>query len=362
MQFLIPDICTPNQYVHDLACALEELGHKVLWNSDNLFYSQYEFDVIASQWPEGYFRTHRSMGGIKNLKLHHLQDLEKKLKQARKKTLIIAFVHNAKPRPSGNQKLDEILNKLFQINYDTAHAFVHLSKQSISEIKSHYPEHIYKDKPSLIISQGLHEQLRLSYPCLKNQIEPIDSPEAFRIFVPGAIRYWSELTVLIRAFLEARIPNKQLVIAGKGHIVVGRHPVKLLRRTAIRSIPGVFLFARRLNDEMLCREIIAADILVSPRLSATNSAIPYLAATFSKRCIGPNVGNLPDALKELNGIVFEPENPSSLARAMETAYNQKNFCFVPEPPCPSWREIAQQLEQFIMMLQHQNLVKETSLN
>jgi glycosyltransferase involved in cell wall biosynthesis len=362
MQILIPDICQPNTYVHDLAYAFEELGHQVLWGDDNLFYSKWQPDVIACQWPEGYFRTsYFRIGSLQNLEIYHLEALQNKLDQVKKNTLILAFVHNIKPRPTGNRELDSKLEKLFQISYGSSHAFVHLSKQSISEIRSYYPEHIYKDKPSLIISHGLNEQLRHSYPLSHKEIEQ-KKIEEFRIFVPGTIRYWSELTFLIRAFIEARIPNKRLVIAGGGPVFEGRHPVKPLRRAAIKSIPGVSLFARRLNDEMLCREIVAADILVSPRLWATNSGIPYLAATFAKRCIGPNVGNLPDALKELNGIIFEPENPSSLARAMETAYNQRNFCFVPDPPCPSWRDIAQQIEEFIVMLKNQSLVQETNLN
>ncbi|AFY79484.1 MAG: glycosyltransferase [Hydrococcus sp. C42_A2020_068] len=358
MKILIPDLCVPNTYIHDLAFALEELGHEVLWNSDNLFFSQWVPDVIVSQWAEGYFRTSSFLKEITNLQPHHLEFLENKLKQIKKKTLILAFVHNVKPRPTGIRQFDKNLEKLFQINYDSAHAFVHLGKQSISELSTYYPEYIYKNKPLLTISHGLHEQLKLNYLPLDR---PIDKADSFRIFVPGAIRFWSELTFLIRAFIKAKIPKKQSIIAGNGY-VLERSPLKPLRRTLIKSIPGVFLYGRRLDDKTLCRETIAADLVIAPRLQATNSGIPYLAATFGKRCLGPNVGNIPEALKELNGILFEPGDISSLARAMEKAYHERDYFSLPEPPCPSWREIAQQIESFIFTLKNRNLVSNKSFN
>ena len=344
IKFLIPDICIPNTYVHDLAFSLQEIGHEVVWGDNNFFYSRWQPDVIASQWPEGYFRSY---DGSKKMQPYHLTALQDKLDSWRQKTLIIAFVHNIKARATGSQDLDTQLYKLFEMSYGAAHAFVHLGKNSISELHRHYSPEVYQDKPLLVISQGLHEQLSCCYPLPNDQV---DSSQSFRIFVPGAIRTWAEVTFLIRAFLEARIPNKKLVIAGGGLLFDGKHPMKVLRCAAIRSIPGVLLFGHRLDDLKLSQEILSADILIAPRLWATNSAIPYLAATFGKRCIGPNIGNLPEALSDLNGILFDPGCHSSLARAMEIAYEKREVDFLPDPPCPSWREIAKEIENFVMIL------------
>jgi glycosyltransferase involved in cell wall biosynthesis len=346
MRILIPDFCVPNTYVHDLAFALEKLGHEVIWNSDNLFFSQWVPDVILSQWAEGYFRTSSFLQEITRLQTHHLELLEKRLDRIREKTLIVAFVHNVQPRRTGLSQYDSNLEKLFQINYESADAFVHLGNQSVSDFNKHYPEHIYKNKPYLIISQGLHELLKLNYPSKNTAIALSDE---FRIFVPGAIRYWSELTFLIQAFLAAKIPKKKLVIAGSGYVLEGSL-LKPFRRALIKKIPGVTLFGRRLDDETLCREIVAADLVISPRLKATNSAIPYLAATYGKRCLGPNVGNLPEALNELDGILFEPGEVTTLTRAIEKAYSDRHTFLLPDPPCPSWQEIAKQIEAFIVSL------------
>lgn len=357
MQILIPDFCVPNTYVDDLAFSLGELKHEVIWNSDNFFFSQWVPDVILSQWAEGYFRTSSFLPNITNLKSHHLELLEKKLDRIREKTLIIAFVHNVQPRLTGMPQFDRNLEKLFEINYNSAHAFVHLGKQSVLDFSKYYPEEVYKNKPYLIVSQGLHELLKLNYPSTDKAIASTDE---FRIFVPGAIRYWSELTFLIKAFLAAKIPNKKLVIAGSGYVLEGSF-LKPFRRTLIKNLPGVTLFGRRLDDETLCRETVAADLVISPRLEATNSAIPYLAATYGKRCLGPNVGNLPEALQELNGILFEPGDVSSLVRALEKAYSDRDTFSLPDPPCPSWQEIAKQIDAFMVNLKSDNTTAKLSL-
>jgi glycosyltransferase involved in cell wall biosynthesis len=349
MKILLPDLCVINTYVHDLAFALEDLGHQVIWNGDNLFYSERIPDVILSQWAGGYLHDFYTLQEKRAIDFDRLETLEKKLKQLADKTLIIAFVHNIKPRTNNTQEAAKKQEKLFQINYDSAHAFVHLGQQSIIEFGNYYPKSVYQDKPLLKISHGLNERLKKSSCSLEQQFT---NSESFRIFVPGAIRYWSEITFLLRGFLEAKIPQKKLIIAGSGNVIEGRKPLKFLRRISLESIPGVTLFGRRLDDETLCREIRTADLLIAPRLWATNSGIPYLAATFGKRCLGPNVGNLPEALKELNGILFEPENPSSLARAIEKAYSNRDTFSLPEPPCPSWQEIAKQIEAFIISLKH----------
>jgi glycosyltransferase involved in cell wall biosynthesis len=347
MQILIPDVCIPNTYIHDLAFALTELGHEIVWNSDNLFYSRLQPDVIISQWAEGYFRKR---GELEKLKPYHLETLENNLSLWRQKTLIISFVHNVKPRPTGIQNLDINLERLFEINYNVAHGFVHLGQKSISDFENYYPPSVYKDKPSLVISHGLNELLRQKYPPEKNGV---DKTNEFRIFVPGAIRFWSELALLIRAFIEARIPHKKLVIGGQGY-KLEQSPVRLLARVVISNIPGILLFGRRLNDLEMRDELVAADIVVSPRIQATNSGIPYLAATYGKRCIAPNVGNLPEALEELKGILFEPNNPSSLAKAMEQVYRERETVLLPNPPCPSWQEIAREIENFITKLKQRD--------
>ena len=348
MQILIPYLCVPNTYVHDFAQALEGQKHQVIWGSDNLFYNHWQPDVVASHWAEGYlFSLSQQLGSIRKVKDYHLEELHSNLKQKREKTLILAFVHNVKPRYGKDRNFNSLLNKLFTINYDTAHAFVHLGQESIIELQEFYPVEVYQNKPVLVISHGLNELFRASYP-LTSETKP--KSDNFRIFVPGKIRDSQELSFIIQAFLKAKIPSKQLIIAGGGPVLQGKNPLKPIKKTAINLLPGVTIFARRLSDQEQYNELVNADIVLAPRLSATNSGIPYLAATYRKRCIAARVGNLPSAIAELQGILFEPYNLTSLVEAMELAYQQRHLDVLSNQPCPTWQEIIQQIENFIFTL------------
>jgi hypothetical protein len=365
MKFLLPDLCIPNTYIDDFSFALKEQGHQIVWGSEHLWDApdESDIDVIASQWAEGYLRNPRiQVNTVEQLESHHLDNLHSQLQRWREKALIIAFVHNVKPRYGKDERLNKLSSRLFEINYDTAHGLVHLGKESISELEAFYPAKI-SQKPVLLISHGLNELFRTSYPASQGE-----KSDRFRIFVPGTIRYQSELSFLLRAFWQASIPDgtykplnsiqgtvphKQLIIAGSGSVVGGRHPVRLMRKIVANSLPGVTLFGRRLSDREQYQELLKADIVLSPRLAATNSGIPYLAATYGKRCIVPKVGNLPSVSKELEGILFEPGNCSSLVAAMELAYQQRNLPPLSSQPCPTWQEIAEQIESFILMLKQQ---------
>jgi hypothetical protein len=348
MKFLLPDFCIPNTYIDDLSFALKRQGHQIIWGSENLWNApdELDIDIIASQWAEGYLRNPRiQLNTIEQLESHHLENLHSQLRQWRKKALIIAFVHNVKPRYGKDERLNNLLTRLFEINYDTAHGLVHLGKESISELEAFYPAKISQNKPMLLISHGLNELFRTSYPASQGE-----KSDRFRIFVPGTIRYQSELSFLLRAFWQASIPDKQLIIAGSGSVVGGKHPLRLMRKIVVDSFPGVTLFGRRLRDREQYQELLKANIVLSPRLAATNSGIPYLAATYGKRCIVPKVGNLPSVSAELEGILFEPNNLSSLVEAMELAYQQRNLPLLSSQPCPTWQSIAEQIENFILRL------------
>jgi glycosyltransferase involved in cell wall biosynthesis len=343
MKILIPDICVPNTYVHDLAFALTSLGHEIIWGSDNFFYGGGPLDVILSQWPEGYFRNTYQYNP-QQPKQKDLQDLEIALNRWREKSLILSFIHNTEPRGDGVPSTDIMRRKLFKISYTAAHGFVHLGRKSIIDLESLYSPAVYRDKPSLVISHGLNELLKVN---ISNTSNITPEPGCFRIFVPGTIRSWLEIKFLLLGFSQARIPRKKLVIAGSGSLFDGKHPLKKIRKFLVNSKLNVLLLGHRQSDEEIYQEIIAADILIAPRLWATNSGIPYLAATFGKRCICPAVGNIPEAVNELNGISFEPNCSSSLAKAIETAYEERDLIALPELPCPSWHEIAKQLENFV---------------
>ncbi len=352
MKILIPDVHLKYGYVDDLATALESRGHRIFWNGDRIFDQNFHPDAILSQWPEGYIRG-LELTEVDNERVKSIKHI---LKEKRKRTLIISFVHNVLPRPTKHRKTNRLLKTLFEVNYSSSHGFIHLGKKSILDFEKQYPQINHGEGLYHLVNHGLFENLRNVFGTEANlplKIEANASQNGnFTIFVPGTIRYWSEISFLLNAFSQSNLERKRIIIAGGGQLLNGRHPLKWIRRRRIESSSDIQLFARRLSDEELCHCLIKADIVISPRLEATNSGIPYLAATFGKRCIGPEVGNVTEAVKHLDGLLFDTKKPESLTKSLETAFAERDTFSMPAQPCPTWNEIARNIETFLVSLRN----------
>ena len=69
----------------------------------------------------------------------------------------------------------------------------------------------------------------------------------------------------------------------------------------------------------------AADVVVLPYVSATQSGIVQIAFGFGTPVITTNVGGLPEAVDHgKTGLIVEPENPSQLAEAV-IEYFEKDY-------------------------------------
>lgn len=336
MRILIPDTDTSpaNSYRHDLAHALEGHGQEVLWGDDRFWDPGLEVDVIASQWPEGYFRS--SLGGAihKRIAPVHVRRLRSRLKELSAKTVIVSTIHNVRGHFAGRARNAEAFHDMYRAAYEASHGRIHLGKATVTELAEAYPA--MADVPVHVTSLGLHERLAASFDPLRGD----ETSGGFEVFVPGDIRFIEELRLILRGFDLADIPGKRLVIGGGGPALHGRHPIKPLRRLLASMRPGVTLIGRYLEDEEFRERLLAASVILSPRIQTSNSAIPFLAATFGRRCIGPAVGNLAVEIPSLGGIVFDPSSPKNLARALERAWRELDDFRMPNPPCPTWREIA----------------------
>jgi glycosyltransferase involved in cell wall biosynthesis len=67
----------------------------------------------------------------------------------------------------------------------------------------------------------------------------------------------------------------------------------------------------------------AADIVVQPYISATQSAIAQIAYFFSSPVIATSVGALPEVIiNEKSGLIVPPNNPKALADAIVRFYEE----------------------------------------
>jgi len=128
----------------------------------------------------------------------------------------------------------------------------------------------------------------------------------------GRITPYKGLDVLIRAFRSSleRRPDLNLKIVGEGNIrpyrrlLEGLSNVTIVNRwVADAEVPGIFQ---------------AADIVIVPYVSASQSGVIALAANFGRPVIATRVGAIPEQIRDQEtGILVRPGSAEDLASAID---------------------------------------------
>ena len=136
----------------------------------------------------------------------------------------------------------------------------------------------------------------------------------------GFIRRYKGLHVVLEAMpavLEA-LPEARLVIAGEFY------EQEVEYRAQIEAIGShVLLRAEYIPDEAIGRYFSAADVVVQPYLSATQSGVAQIAYHFEKPLIVTDVGGLAEVVPDgIAGLVVPPASPEALAAAIVRYFNE----------------------------------------
>ena len=137
----------------------------------------------------------------------------------------------------------------------------------------------------------------------------------------GLVRAYKGLHTLLQAFaLEATALDATLLIVGEFY--EDRAPYD----AAIRELgigDRVRIVDRYVPDADVPAYFRAADVVVLPYVTATQSAIVQTAFSFERPVIVTAVGGLPDVVKDgVTGYVVPPQNPRALADAMLRFYRE----------------------------------------
>lgn len=166
----------------------------------------------------------------------------------------------------------------------------------------------------------------------------------------GLIRKYKGLDILLEAMADERIKqaNIKLLVAGEFYsnqeeydTIIKQHDLESQLIRAMYFIP----------NEEVNKFFSAADVVVQPYKTATQSGITQVAFNFSKPMIVTNVGGLPEIVKHNEiGLVAEP-NAKSIADAILHYYS--NECETPfteaikeERKKYEWAYFVQQILQF----------------
>ncbi|MBR5854304.1 MAG: glycosyltransferase [Paludibacteraceae bacterium] len=233
-----------------------------------------------------------------------------RLAQRNGKTRCIALVHNMIPHEPS------ILDKLFAPFFvRSTDGFVALSESVVQDInhldngakpKTSYPHPIYDHYGQQISKEQACQSLKL------------DPNNQYMLFF-GLVRAYKGLDLLLDAFgkVKEQLPNLRLIIAGEFYEDEDKY------RTQIDTnglTDRVLIQNEFIADADLCKYFGAADLIVQPYKSATQSGVTQVAFHFEKPMLVTNVGGLGEIVHDHKmGYAVEP-NAEAIAEAITDYY------------------------------------------
>ena len=119
---------------------------------------------------------------------------------------------------------------------------------------------------------------------------------------------------------------KQLTISGHLLIVGSISDAELLKRLEklIGAAPNIHLCEGFVPEDMVQIYFNASDVFVYPVHNILNSGSISLAMSFGLPCIAPNRGALLELLGHVGGIIYDPDEPNGLRKALQLAVQRES--------------------------------------
>lgn len=226
------------------------------------------------------------------------------------KTRCIALVHNMIPHEPSI--LDKLFSPFFVRHTD---GFVALSESVVQDInrfdhgtkpKTSYPHPIYDHYGDPMSKEEACQALHLK-------------PENRYMLFFGLVRAYKGLDLLLDAFgkVKDQLPNLQLIIAGEFYEDEDKYRAQIASNGLTDR---VIIKNEFIADADLRKYFGAADLIVQPYKSATQSGVTQVAFHFEKPMLVTNVGGLGEIVHDHKmGYAVEP-NAEAIAQALTDYY------------------------------------------
>lgn len=212
------------------------------------------------------------------------------------KTRCIALVHNMIPHEPS------ILDKLFAPYFVSSQdGFVALSDSVVKDIEAISHQHTAVSSPHPIYDH-YGDRMTKTEAC-KALALPADKD--YMLFF-GLVRAYKGLDILLDAFalVKDQLPALQLIIAGEFYEDEEKYRAQI---AANGLTERVVLRNEFIPDGDLCKYFGAADLIVQPYKSATQSGVTQVAFHFEKPILVTNVGGLGEIVHDRKmGYACEP--------------------------------------------------------
>ena len=252
------------------------------------------------------------------------------------KTRCIALVHNMIPHEPSI--LDKLFAPFFVRHTD---GFVALSESVVQDInrfdhgtkpKTSYPHPIYDHYGEQMSKEEACQALHLN-------------PENQYMLFFGLVRAYKGLDLLLDAFgkVKDQLPNLQLIIAGEFYEEEDKYRAQIANNGLTDR---VIIKNEFIADADLRKYFGAADLIVQPYKSATQSGVTQVAFHFEKPMLVTNVGGLGEIVHDHKmGYAVEP-NAEAIAQALTDYYThnrQPDYTtyLIKEKDKYSWSRLAE---------------------
>jgi len=308
--FVFKEIPIENLFVYSLRDALISNGIEAKCSVEDFWHNYETYDIIHFHWL------------INHIQISTTKDADKFINQfnaIQTRCKVVATCHDLKPHYSKNPYLETVMNYI----YDHCDAMIHLGKYSFeyftetrSNIKAkHYiiPHHIYNNYYNFSLYKSFaRKQLKI----------PLD---ANVLLCFGRFRSDIERNFVLNAWEKADIQNKYLLVPRFYHV---RRNFILGYKQVIKAINyrlhGVHFLNNLIPHNKLETYFCAADILMIQRAIILNSGNLSLGFHAKKVVIGPNTGNVREILEKTGNPVFDPNNISSVTKAIQEGFHLKD--------------------------------------
>ena len=261
------------------------------------------------------------------------------------KTRCIALVHNMIPHEPSI--LDKLFAPFFVRHTD---GFVALSESVVQDInrfdhgtkpKTSYPHPIYDHYGEQMSKEEACQALHLN-------------PENQYMLFFGLVRAYKGLDLLLDAFgkVKDQLPNLQLIIAGEFYEDEDKYRAQIANNGLTDR---VIIKNEFIADADLRKYFGAADLIVQPYKTATQSGVTQVAFHFEKPMLVTNVGGLGEIVHDHKmGYAVEP-NAEAIAQALTDYYTHNRQAdytayLIKEKDKYSWSRLA---ESFVKI--HNNI-------
>ena len=332
---LYPDLLFPGktQYVEEGDSAISISSQRTLDSINPLSYvettnaiKRYQPDVLIIAYWMSFFAPAYA---------HIANRLKKQCK-------VIALIHNAIPHEP--RFFDKPLASLF---FKQCHAFIVMSEAVQKDVmKLTGNEQILLSPHPLYSHFGEKKDLVTA----KQDLDLIVDKRTLLFF--GLIRDYKGLDILIES-MSLLDDSYQLLVAGECYGAFEKYTQQIASSTAKDRI---HIHNRYIHDKDIACFFSAADALILPYRSATQSGVVSIAYHFELPMIATPVGDFPDCIqKNETGIVAESVSSIALADSIQRLYEEGKYAdcvtqIQKEKQSLSWQTLTKRLISLINRL------------